>query len=145
MIPSVSSGIFCWMFNGLYSYKDLFLFEIRSIIGFLGALKKNSILLWIVSFAFDFLDVYYTLGWLFPAILLPFPAFPFVSPSLTLWHSVFDHVVLHFGCNFGLHCFGVSISGAKDGLIFSRKILFLSTSVTFLHHNFSLILHIFGS
>ncbi|KAI8569427.1 hypothetical protein RHMOL_Rhmol02G0278200 [Rhododendron molle] len=28
-------------------YKDLFLFDIRSIIGFLGALKKNSILLWI--------------------------------------------------------------------------------------------------
>lgn len=83
-MPSVSSGIFCWMFNGLYSYKDLFLFDIRSIIGFLGALKKNSVLLWIVSFAFDFLDVYYTLGWLFPAILLPFPAFPFVSPSLTL-------------------------------------------------------------
>lgn len=75
-------------------------FDSRSIIGFLGALKNNTILLWIVSLLFK---------WSFCFIqILSLAAKHFLDFLLAVSH----HVVSCSGGNFGIHSIGVSIFAA---------------------------------
>lgn len=86
----------------LYWSREIYLYlcalAVRSIIGFLGAMKNSSILLWIVSLVNEF--------WL----IFDRGCFAVVRSCLFLDFScaVSDSVVLHIGGNPGVH--GISVS-----------------------------------
>lgn len=127
----------------LYILISCIYMSFRSIIGFLGALKNNSILLWIVSFHemcySSHQNCSFFLVWIFLDVSL----------------AVSDHAVLHIGGDSGIHCFSVSLDLA-DAIWFLYLAFFsimysvLSISLCFciqivllqLFHNISFLTHL---
>lgn len=69
-----------------------------SIIGFLGAVKNNSILLWIVSFALAKMNCIYIFRFFLSCHMLSLLNLPLVVSCLALHH---------IAGNFGIYCFSV--------------------------------------
>ena len=85
----------------------------------MGALKNNSILLWIVSLwnECEVQNVYIVAFLPQFSMIFSFMVWAFLDFEL----AVFDHVVLHFGGNSRLHSIGVSISSGV-GLMFKATL-----------------------
>lgn len=140
-IPVLSIGaviflMLVFFFTFFYDFGAFFSFELfsvtvlssitvfvlyRSIVGFFGAMKRSSILLWLVSLS----NVIYL--FLPQTLILKNSSKKFWIKGILLdiALSVSDHAVLHLGGNLSLHSVGVSVHVSWQLLSLSALLSFL--------------------